>query len=111
VVGQTPPISNMHTSSILLLFMFVCLTFDPHHAIVQQAEAAPPSSPIIPVIPISPIPAETTIIPPTGLMMHASSNLVAQFPDEDVPSAHYDLITIEYRTFDGPAVLMLMFAF
>ncbi|MEQ2257030.1 hypothetical protein ILYODFUR_030241 [Ilyodon furcidens] len=56
----------MHTSSILLLFMFVCLTFDPHHAIVQQAEAAPPSSPIIPVIPISPIPAETTIIPPTS---------------------------------------------
>ncbi|XP_042283460.1 disks large homolog 1-like isoform X8 [Thunnus maccoyii] len=38
----------------------------PHHAIVQQAEATPPSSPIIPVIPISPIPAETTIIPPTS---------------------------------------------
>ncbi|XP_070775490.1 disks large homolog 1 isoform X3 [Enoplosus armatus] len=42
-------------------------TLYPHgDAIVQQAEATPPSSPIIPVIPVSPIAAETTIIPPTS---------------------------------------------
>ncbi|XP_076732775.1 discs large homolog 1-like protein isoform X14 [Maylandia zebra] len=77
-------------------------TLYPHgDAIVQQAEAAPPSSPIIPVIPILPIPAETTAIPPTSqanpppVVVNADSLDTPPYVNGTEADYEYEEITLE----------------